>query len=567
MQNILAVLLLDFIIAIFGSRVLIIDESGKALADTVGPLNEGSRLSLYCETNGGYPSVLTWWKDTNLLDDSFIAMPRGVVRNELTLAYLSRGDLMSTLTCQASLPNATEPAEKSVSLDLNLKPLDVHITTLQRPLSAGRHTILKCQSRGSRPPAVITWWLGSKQLLNFTIAAYDSTTISKLLFVPRSDDNGRALSCRASNPVMNGNILEDHRVLEVHYVPKLSVTVGTPRSYILEGDAVYFDCNIIAHPSVTEVGWRFQDEPLYTNINAGIKIQNRSLLFHNINRKYSGNFSCVAANSEGEGVSDSVAIDVHYVPQCALNQRASYGVALRQSVEIECLVDANPSSVKFHWYLNNTFRQIPLKGFTINGTSSTLSYTIKRESDYGHIMCAAENEVGMQTEACCFTLTPASVPSPVEDCIVSNETLNSAIVSCDPGYDGGLPQKFNLELYNSQGLVASDIEKTTPEFDLIDLPSGMSFIAVVFATNELGRSNAVALTVATKSVKKVERDKVKMPISPVLAALICIIGILVSAAVIIIICSRHWSARLGENIPEMPTAWDPGELKPGHQYI
>ncbi|PRD20103.1 UNVERIFIED_CONTAM: hypothetical protein NCL1_55526 [Trichonephila clavipes] len=73
----------------------------------------GNRISI--------PTVLTWWKDTFLLDDTFVTMPRGNLRNELTLAYLDRGDLMSTLTCQAALPNATEPSEKSVSLDLNCK--------------------------------------------------------------------------------------------------------------------------------------------------------------------------------------------------------------------------------------------------------------------------------------------------------------------------------------------------------------------------------------------------------------------------------------------------------------
>lgn len=97
-----------------------------------------------------------------------------------------------------------------------MKPLNVHITSLQRPLSAGRRVILKCQSFGSRPPALITWWIGSRQLLNSTEVAYDKTTISKLIYVPTIDDHGRVLSCRATNPVMNGNILEDHRVLNIH---------------------------------------------------------------------------------------------------------------------------------------------------------------------------------------------------------------------------------------------------------------------------------------------------------------------------------------------------------------
>ncbi|GIY90850.1 uncharacterized protein CEXT_123301 [Caerostris extrusa] len=304
MKNISFVfILLIYLIFLSESSVFIIDENGRSLSDIIGPLNEGSRLSLLCETNG-------------------------------------------------------EPSEKSISLDLNLKPLNVHITSLQRPLSADRRTTLKCQSSGSRPPAVLTWWIGSRQLLNATVATYDSTTISKLTLVPTSDDHGRVLSCRATNPVMNGHILEDHRVLNIHHIPALSVTVGTPNVFILEGDVVYFDCNIIANPPATEVGWRFNNEPVYTNINAGIKIQNRSLLLHKITRKYAGNYSCVAANSEGEGFSESVAIDVHFVPFCASNQRASYGVPLRESVNIECKVEANPPNVAFHWYLNNTYRQI-----------------------------------------------------------------------------------------------------------------------------------------------------------------------------------------------------------------
>lgn len=102
------------------------------------------------------------------------------------------------------------------SRPIPVKPLNVHITSLQRPLSAGRRTILKCQSSGSRPPATLTWWVGSRQLLNATVATYDSTTISKLAFVPVPEDHGRVMSCRATNPVMNGNILEDHRVLNIH---------------------------------------------------------------------------------------------------------------------------------------------------------------------------------------------------------------------------------------------------------------------------------------------------------------------------------------------------------------
>lgn len=100
----------------------------------------------------------------------------------------------------------------------------------------------------------------------------------------------------------------------------------------------------------------------------------------------------------------SIFIDI---PYCAANQRTSYGVPLRETVSVECIVEANPENVEFQWFLNNTYRQIPLKSFAVNGTVSTLVYTPKRESDYGNLMCIAKNSAGSQTEACCFKVTPA----------------------------------------------------------------------------------------------------------------------------------------------------------------
>lgn len=97
-----------------------------------------------------------------------------------------------------------------------------------------------------------------------------------------------------------------------------------------------------------------------------------------------------------------------------------------------------------------------------------------------------------------------AVPNPVEDCIVHNETIDSAIVQCKAGFDGGLPQVFHIELYSSRGLVATAIEKTSPEFFITGLPSGMSLIAVVFAINDRGRSNAVAFNVITKARLRLE---------------------------------------------------------------
>jgi len=45
-----------------------------------------------------------------------------------------------------------------------VKPLKVEILGKDQILSAGKTYDVKCQSAGSRPPAILTWWKSSKQL-------------------------------------------------------------------------------------------------------------------------------------------------------------------------------------------------------------------------------------------------------------------------------------------------------------------------------------------------------------------------------------------------------------------
>lgn len=45
-----------------------------------------------------------------------------------------------------------------------MKPLKVEITKRDEILLAGKKYETRCQSTGSKPPAVLTWWKASKQL-------------------------------------------------------------------------------------------------------------------------------------------------------------------------------------------------------------------------------------------------------------------------------------------------------------------------------------------------------------------------------------------------------------------
>lgn len=95
------------------------------------------------------------------------------------------------------------------------KPVTVSIISGRTPLSAGEPARLSCKSTGSRPPAQITWWKASKRMTNTRQHVLPSdkdnttTTVSILTFVPTKDDNGKYLTCRASNVVISQSAIED----------------------------------------------------------------------------------------------------------------------------------------------------------------------------------------------------------------------------------------------------------------------------------------------------------------------------------------------------------------------
>ncbi|KAH6930703.1 hypothetical protein HPB50_017354 [Hyalomma asiaticum] len=71
----------------------------------------------------GPPPVVTWWRESFLLDDQYNVTSQGISRNELLLPSLGRNDLMATFTCLATNNNISFPVSASVTVDLNSEAL------------------------------------------------------------------------------------------------------------------------------------------------------------------------------------------------------------------------------------------------------------------------------------------------------------------------------------------------------------------------------------------------------------------------------------------------------------
>ena len=86
-------------------------------------------------------------------------------------------------------------------------------------------------------------------------------------------------------------------------------------------------------------------------------------------------------------------------------------------------------------------------------------------------------------------------PHSVQNCTLTNQTSSSVEVKCHPGYDGGLPQVFVLELYTpySSTPVHNLTKNEYPKFYLSDLQPDVIFKIVVSAVNSKGRSQPIVL--------------------------------------------------------------------------
>ncbi|KAF5299118.1 hypothetical protein FQR65_LT09476 [Abscondita terminalis] len=533
-------------------KLYVLNERGSTVPNyLLGPYSEGDSINISCIAVGGRPPPkVTWWQENALLDGSYDYLSERKVRNVLHISHLERKHLLSVFTCQASNNNLIAPISKSVTLDMNLRPLWVKLLGTNKPLSADNTYELTCEVVGSRPSPTITWWKGGIQITDTreTTSPDTNTTTSVLTFTPSPEDGGKFLSCRGQQPLIPNTAMEDGWKLEVYHIPVVTLELGSNLNAltIREGSDVYFECNIKSNPWVYKVSWKHNGKMIFNNGVSGTIVSNQSLVLQSVNRAKAGTYTCIGSNREGDGESNAVQLDVKYMPTCKLGQENIYNVARQETVMVNCEVEANPTNVKFSWKFNNSdnnalMLDMPQNLITANKTKSWLSYTPMTERDYGTLLCKGTNKIGQQRDACVFYINPAGKPDPLSNCTVINQTMDSIQVECVEGFNGGLQQMFILEVYDIYlNKLITNISTKHPEFFVSGLNSDTNLNLVIYAVNKKGRSEKRNLQTHTiKSNEKfVGTINTFLQLTPVLGALIGIVLTLILTATIIVVIIR-----------------------------
>ncbi|CAG9863888.1 unnamed protein product [Phyllotreta striolata] len=508
----------------------VLDKWGRHLNKTIGPYNEGDDITLTCRTVGGHPTpVVRWLVNGLIVDDEFEHNAGDVIENILTWPAIRRKDLDALFTCQAVNTKLTEPKEAFVVLKINLRPLTAEIMEVKGPLVADKRYEVTCQSAGSRPPAIITWYKGKRQLRRTKEETRENVTISELSFVPTTEDDGKSITCRAENPNVTGLFLETSWKIDVVYPPIVTLCLGSTLNPddIKEGDDVYFECHVTANPVWRKLTWLHNDVILNHNLASRTIFSNQSLVMQKVTRQSAGRYRCSVVNSEGETVSDELNFRVQYAPICKYDKVTIVGASRGESVDISCEIESDPPARSYRWKFNNSGETLDVASEryakTSNGTTSILRYTPVSELDYGSLSCWASNIVGHQSEPCVFQLVAAGKPFPVKNCSLSNQTSSSVEVYCLSGFDGGLPQHFVLELYSSNsGSPRFNMTSfAEPYFFLDNLEPDVTFRIAIYAVNVKGRSHGVVLEELTfRDAEKRTAQDGDLTFSPILGVLV-----------------------------------------------
>ncbi|KAJ8729103.1 hypothetical protein PYW08_000684 [Mythimna loreyi] len=320
----------------------------------------------------------------------------------------------------------------------------------------------------------------------------DNLTVSVMSFVPTLDDDGKPITCRAENPNVTTLNMDTSWTINVVYPPVVRLRLGSSLAAgdIKEGDDVYFECHVRANPPARKLSWLHDDRPLAHNATARVFHSNQSLVLQKVTRHSSGRYACSALNAEGETVSNELLFRVKYSPSCRTGGVAVVGAARGESVVIVCEVDADPPAAVFKWKFNNSGETLDVAAdrYTSNGSASSLKYTPVADLDYGTLSCSASNEVGSQLTPCVFQMVAAGKPHAPRNCTLWNQTAESVEVSCVAGFDGGLPQRFLLEVYADSNVPRVNLSSDEPSWTVRGLEWDVRFRLVAVAFNSKGRS-------------------------------------------------------------------------------
>ncbi|XP_045537813.1 hemicentin-1 isoform X2 [Papilio machaon] len=424
---------INLTVIVLPSKPFFLDEMGNKIENKIGPYFVGDTLVINCLVIGGRPPPhISWYNGEVLVDASGSESDIPNVRqNEL---YLPLTRDTNRITCKATNTVLSAPISSYVDIELYLSASNVTIHWLKdiqsNTLQAGNTYVVKCTAYEVYPSPDIAWWLNHKHLTQYSNQTWNhmtKTAESYLQLSPTMKDDRATLACVATNPAIppGKNSKADVITLNVTYVPIVEVsTVESGKlNGVIENYTFRLICDVKANPRADRFMWYFNNTNIDENQDWQEYVFGNMLIIKKAFRKHTGQYSCIAKNSIGEGEAEGINITVLYAPECTNN-----GVSLINEV-ITCHVRSVPDPSSFTWYIrtDSQFEELTTRSPSVSLSIVTISLT-----KTANITCEAKNGIAKQQKPCTKIISFKHLrPQTPRQCDLSYES-NQFQINCIP---------------------------------------------------------------------------------------------------------------------------------------
>ncbi|CAL4130572.1 unnamed protein product, partial [Meganyctiphanes norvegica] len=435
--------------------------------------------------------------------------------NILRLAAIGPEHLGRNLSCRASNNRDIPPLQVTLQLlPVTESSLLVEMSGLPGNISAGRELPVTCTATGVRPPPTITWRLRTKLLDKHVTQESNETSTSSVVRVEATaGDDGVTLICSASAPSLPHLTVTRTANLTVLYVPEASMSVSGgvvgasgDRGFQVNGSAT-LTCSAKANPPAYSRTFMFNGRPLSRE---NLVESNSSLTLLHLTDKDAGLYTCLVANTEGDGQSNAVSLTIYHKPVCRLGSEQELLALAGQTVELVCKVRASPSSCSYTWWRLPPLSDTPMLTLPFSGAATEPPLDTQEDSglesvttlvanaNMTRVKCLASNILGTADRPCEFTVRILEIPSAVIDCTTSDVTADSVTLSCSPGSDTGITQDFHLQVEEADGSVVYNSSRSgVAAFVIGDLSASTSYKATIWSSHVLARGPDSTITITT----------------------------------------------------------------------
>ncbi|XP_045438469.1 nephrin isoform X4 [Pipistrellus kuhlii] len=466
-------------------------------------LRPGDALNLTCVSVSSNPPVnLSWDKEGEKLEGVISSLRnapfKGSAAARSILLRMSSGDHGHRMTCRAH----------SIQLRETLSTF-YRLNVLYPPEFLGEQVlVVTAVEQGQALLPVLVSANPAPEAFNWTFRGYRLSPAGgprhrilpggalQLWNVTRADDGFYQLHCQNSEGTAEALVR-----LDVHYAPTIRVLQDPTEVNI--GGSVDIVCTADANPILPEMfNWeRLGEEEEDQSLDDMEMISKGStghLRIHNAKLAQAGAYQCIVDNGVAPPARGLVRLIVRFSPQVEhpspLTKVAAAGDST-SSATLHCRARGVPNIV-FTWTKNGVPLDLQDPRYTehtyhqggIHSSLLTIA-NVSAAQDYALFTCTATNPLG--SDHTNIQLVSISRPDPPSGLKVVSMTPYSVGLEWKPGFDGGLPQRFQIryEALETPGFLYIDVlppQATT--FTLTGLQPSTRYKIWLLASNALGDS-------------------------------------------------------------------------------